>query len=68
MFTEFVARGRYIDTWSCRDGVWAIDHRHFVEDLILTSGLQGTPKSEPGKTPGRRDRHDPSYVIMPARG
>ena len=37
------------------------------EDLILASGLQGMPKSEPGKTPGRRDREDPSYAVMTDR-
>lgn len=67
LFTQVVVRGRYVDTWSFRDGAWAIDHRHFVEDLILTSGLQGTLKSEPGKTPGRRDREDPSYAVMTDR-
>jgi len=64
MFTQMVARGRYLDRWSCRDGVWAIDHRLFVEDLMLTSGLNGTPKPEPGKARARRDRSDPSYGVF----
>lgn len=29
----YVIRGRYHDQWSCRDGAWRIDHRHFTTDL-----------------------------------
>ncbi len=32
--TDIVARGRYQDTWSCRDGVWRIDVRGFETDLM----------------------------------
>ena len=30
---DIVDRGRYLDTWSCREGTWAIDHRRFVDDI-----------------------------------
>ncbi len=63
-YTQMVARGRYVDTWSCRNGVWAIDHRDFVEDLTLISGLVGTPKTPFGETRGKRDRTDPSYRAL----
>ena len=28
--TDYVGRGRYMDTWSVRDGSWRIDERHYV--------------------------------------
>jgi hypothetical protein len=28
-----VVRGRYRDTWSCRDGVWRIGERRYENDL-----------------------------------
>jgi hypothetical protein len=31
---DIVARGRYQDTWSRRDGAWRIDDRHFKQDLV----------------------------------
>lgn len=63
-YTQMEARGRYVDLWSCRNGVWAIDHRDFVEDITLTSGLAGTPKTPFGQTRGTRDRTDPSYRAL----
>jgi hypothetical protein len=30
---HYVIRGRYQDTWSCRDGQWRIDARRFDTDL-----------------------------------
>ena len=30
---DIVSRGRYSDTWSCRDGVWGIDVRRFTSDF-----------------------------------
>ena len=59
--TDIRSKGRYCDRWSCRDGVWAVDDRVFVEDFntVVTSPLvetsQGTPAS-------RRDTSDPSYT------
>jgi SnoaL-like domain len=61
--TEIVSRGRYVDSWSCRDGSWAIDHRRFVEDFtnfVPGAGGEGTNAFQ---TAGRRDRSDPSYEV-----
>ena len=55
-------RGRYLDRWSCRNGVWAIDHREFVHDFSIT---------QPGAvtlSEGRRDASDPSYAYLGALG
>ena len=30
---DVVVRGRYLDTWSCRAGVWRIDDRHYENDV-----------------------------------
>lgn len=30
---DIVVRGRYLDTWSCRDGEWRIDERRYENDL-----------------------------------
>jgi SnoaL-like domain len=29
----YVIRGRYHDQWSCREGTWRIDSRHFTTDV-----------------------------------
>jgi hypothetical protein len=60
--TTIVSRGRYVDTWSCRDGVWAIDHRRFAEDLTLVTPHPGA--APPAASPARRDRTDPSYSVL----
>jgi SnoaL-like domain len=59
--TEMIVRGRYLDRWSCRDGVWAIDHRRFVADYNVAGSVHGTPLFEAGSAEARRDRSDPSY-------
>ncbi|MET1756108.1 nuclear transport factor 2 family protein [Novosphingobium sp. RD2P27] len=51
---------RYCDTWSRRDGHWAIDHRNAVIDFDTMSEV--TPVHEHDWT--RRDREDPSYAIL----
>jgi hypothetical protein len=70
------AYGRYIDRWSRRAGVWAIDHRRFVYDLVYSSTPGVAPEAagdrlarvaqrrDPGRTAARRDRTDPSYEVM----
>jgi len=63
VLTTIVSRGRYIDRWSRRDGVWAIDHRRFAEDLTLTTTPGGAPPAA-GTSPARRDRSDPSYDVL----
>ena len=58
---EIVARGRYVDRWSRRDGRWAIDHRHFVTDLQTS---QDAPALDADSGESRRDRTDPSYEVL----
>jgi hypothetical protein len=70
------AYGRYLDRWSRRNGVWAIDHRRFVYDLVHSSTPSVTPdaselplarlvkRRDPRRTAGRRDRSDPSYEVL----
>ena len=56
---------RYVDTWSRRDGIWAIDKRIAVRDFdeIRDVVPLGTVVSE-----GRRDHSDTSYTTLPASG
>lgn len=70
------ALGRYLDRWSCRDGVWAIDHRQFVYDAVFTQVnasvedadgdrlIRLASRRDPRATLGRRDRTDPSYDFL----
>jgi hypothetical protein len=58
---EHLWRGRYLDRWSRRDGVWAIDHRQVVFDSYTpyefsADRLKGMPLGL-----SRRDGDDPSY-------
>ena len=59
--TTRLARGRYADTWSKRDGRWAIDERVYIPDLRTFH--EATGPNQP--TEGRRDRTDPSYRVYP---
>lgn len=54
--------GRYIDTWSKRDGRWAIDARFAVRDFAEMRDV--TPAPLPDR--GARDRTDPSYAVLGA--
>lgn len=69
--------GRYLDTWSHRDGRWAIDHRRFLYDAVFTppatDGGPTTPtfarlaeERSQSRTASRRDRNDPSYEVFGA--
>lgn len=62
--TDIENRGRYADRWSCRDGVWAIDHRRYIDDLqrIVTAPADGSNDGS-GAT-GTRDGSDPSYEVF----
>ena len=62
--TVIVSRGRYVDRWSRRDGVWAIDHRRFVEDFTLTQSLPDAAPPDPATGSARRDPTDPSYEVL----
>ena len=59
--TELLHRGRYLDRWSCRDGVWGIDHRVFVGDIYHEVVHAAPPSAPPW---GRRDRSDASYDVF----
>ena len=61
---EIVSRGRYVDTWSRRDGRWAIDHRRFVEDFTSTYPVSAMEPSDAAQRSSRRDRDDPSYAVL----
>jgi hypothetical protein len=58
---EIVARGRYLDRWSRRDGRWAIDHRFHVVDMQNVAPLVGGQVS----AEYRRDEQDPSFEFIP---
>jgi hypothetical protein len=75
--SHMVAVGRYLDSWSRRDGVWAIDHRRFVYDAVFPFDPAGAKESEltrlasrrdPTHTAARRDRSDPSYEVLGRAG
>ena len=55
---QLVAVGRYVDRWSRRDGIWAIDHRHFVDDPVYTT-VRPAPadaaEEESARNAGKRD-------------
>lgn len=51
---------RYIDTWSRRDGHWAIDRRNTVIDFDSIGEV--TPLHQHQWT--RRDPQDPSYAVL----
>jgi hypothetical protein len=57
--TDQFHRGRYIDRWSCRDGVWAIDHRTYVADLFRE--IRSAASAAGPANWGTRDSADPSY-------
>jgi len=52
--------GRYLDKWSRRDGVWAIDHRDMVRDLDSIQPVTALSKTDISA----RDRSDPSYNFL----
>jgi len=54
---ELVNRGRYLDQWSNRAGVWAIDHREYILDMHTVHELHRGDVSETSA----RDISDPSF-------
>jgi len=58
---ELVGRGRYLDRWQRRDGVWAIEHRVHLLDLSSSFPLDRADVSA-GST---RDDHDLSFGFIP---
>ncbi|KPI20355.1 hypothetical protein OK074_1184 [Actinobacteria bacterium OK074] len=59
--TDLFHRGRYVDRWSRREGVWAIDHRTYVGDLYREVPR---PAGAAVDLSGRRDGTDPSYEVF----
>jgi hypothetical protein len=51
---------RYVDRWSKRGGVWAIDHRIALMDLAEIAEITAMPLHASGS----RDRTDPSYAVL----
>lgn len=57
---QMTVLSRYIDTWSQRDGRWAIDHRLTIIDMDEIREV--TPMKDHVR--GSRDRNDPSYSVL----
>lgn len=53
---------RYVDTWSRRNGRWAIDHR--IAMIEMDEMREVTPMMAHDRA--RRDRTDPSYGVLKA--
>jgi SnoaL-like domain len=51
---------RYIDTWSKRQGRWALDHRMAIRDFDEVGQVTAMYEHDQGK----RDRSDPSYFVL----
>ncbi|MBW8783762.1 MAG: nuclear transport factor 2 family protein [Novosphingobium sp.] len=51
---------RYVDAWSRREGLWAIDRRECVIDFDALSEVIPLAQHERA----RRDRSDPSYEVL----
>jgi hypothetical protein len=58
-----VSMGRYLDRWSRRDGIWAVDHRRFVFDLSYDDASTVTSRNLDWFE-GRNDAKDPSYEVL----
>ncbi len=59
--TEMRHRGRYLDRFTLRDGVWAIQHRIYVGDIYHQTEH---PAGAPAEPWGRRDPQDASYEVL----
>ena len=58
---EIITRGRYLDRWDKRMGVWAINHRTYLLDMQSIHPLTRGPVS----SLATRDQHDPSFDFIP---
>ncbi len=74
---DFTFRGRYLDRWARRDGVWAIERRLVVADIqsvheVLTRTEDGEPSvaadPDPESRRARADRGDPMYELFGSLG
>ena len=57
---QMAVLSRYIDTWSKRDGRWALDHRQAI--MEMDEMREVTPMK--AHDTARRDRTDPSYTVL----
>ncbi len=57
---QMMVWSRYVDTWSKRDGRWAIDHRIAIMDMDEIREV--TPMKSHDR--GKRDPSDPSYKVL----
>lgn len=55
--------GRYIDSWSRRDGRWGLDKRIAIRDFDEVRDVVEMSRHDVGK----RDPSDPSYTVLAAR-
>ena len=58
---DIFSRGRYLDRWSRRGGLWAIDHRIHLSDHATALPV---PERLLAEAAGTRDRSDPSYALL----
>lgn len=61
--TQIRVWGRYLDTWSRRDGEWAIDRRRTVFDFDELREITRTMRADEGA----RGSSDPSYEVLRIR-
>jgi len=59
---QMLVISRYIDSWSCREGRWALDHR--IAAMEMDEMREVTPMKLHDRA--RRDRSDPSYSVLKA--
>lgn len=67
---DLVVLGRYLDRWSKRNGVWAIDDRYYISDVVSEYEV-GTEFCGPGRadtSASRRDQGDPAYALFESVG
>jgi hypothetical protein len=57
---QIMVWSRYVDSWSKRDGRWAIDHRIAINDFDEIREVVPMRAA----TRGSRDRNDPSYQVL----
>ncbi len=77
---DIVGQGRYVDSFECVDGVWAIRHRQSLHDwdridpVVMTMASPDAPVSvvvnnpEVAPKPSTRDRNDYSYRLLKGVG
>lgn len=71
---DIIGGGRYLDHLTCRDGLWAINHRRSVHDWDRVEPVKGTMADGPATIapgaasariyPSTRDGNDPSYEFL----